>query len=595
MKILVYIIMLATLEDGKFVHPSDENWLGSLVHEIITRHQLSQVIIFTSNRRDINARRRNFAYQAIVQTIPTVTIDIANIINSSDDRSLNLTLFRHPRASALFLILQSEDKSSSDYVKGTNDLLNLFVKLSPVQIRPRCLVISFNDDSIRCPNKDHITKILSTSWSLKFLDFSVLRVNKNNDLELHSYNPFTNQFNVQPLQPIFPDKLDDMNDFTLILPIYNYPPMMTVTEVIDKNRTIIQGHDYLYVEILSKKLNFSLNFLRQQTVPSDPSFFPLMFAKLRSGEVNILGTQFLVGANIFNNSVVIGKLHLQNKFVVLSPLLPISKLNLSLNLLLYLSLFPILVICFWLTARLLRFPKRQWRVLSVLQLLLGMSLEQLPRRLSQQLVLLNLLFVGMKYSSDAFSRLTDIELLNDEVPFDTADQISRSGFPIYAPAFLQRQSFQDPSEIITKLGPKVKPLHQQDCVIRLTRYRSCVCIAPYRSANYLLEQTTLEYRKPVMKLSKESFLHDFLAFAYEKGSPFVDRFDKIVQRMVEAGVPKSWSGPVKRLVFEKKDRKEELLLKSLLAILFVGYSVAALVCLVEIRFTTRIDSMYSWR
>ncbi|OXU27477.1 hypothetical protein TSAR_011255 [Trichomalopsis sarcophagae] len=525
--------------------------------------------------------------------MPTVTIDIAKLMSSRDNRSLNFPIVRHPRTSALFLILQNEGKSGA-YVKETIDLLNLFVELSPVQIRPRCLVISFNDD-IRSSNKDHITTILSASWSLKFLDLSILRVNANNDLEPYSYNPFTKQFNIQPLQRIFPDKLRDMNGHTLILPIYNYPPMMTITEVIEENRTFIQGHDYLYVEILSKKLNFSLNFLRQQIEPSDPSFFPLIFAKLRSGEVNMLGTQFLVGGNIFYNSVAIGKLHSQNKFVVLSPLLPMSKLNLSLNLLLYLSLFPILVICFWLTARLLRFPKCQWGVLCVLRLLLGMSLEQVPRRLSQQLVLLNLLFVGMQYSSDAFSRITDIELLDGDVPFDTADQISLSGFSIYAPAFLQRQSFQDPSEIITQLGPKVKPLHQQGCVIRLTKYRNCICLAPYRSASYLLEQATLEYRKPVMKLSKESFLHDYLAFAYEKGSPFVDKFDKIVQRMVEAGVPKSWTGPGKRLIFEEmKDHKEGLLLKLLLAILFVGYSVAALVWLAEIWFAKRF-SMHRWR
>lgn len=43
-----------------------------------------------------------------------------------------------------------------------------------------------------------------------------------------------------------------------------------------------------------------------------------------------------------------------------------------------------------------------------------------------------------------------------------------------------------------------------------------------------------------MKMADVSLNHDFLAFAYEKSSPIVEKLDKIIHLIVESGLPTVW-------------------------------------------------------
>lgn len=43
-----------------------------------------------------------------------------------------------------------------------------------------------------------------------------------------------------------------------------------------------------------------------------------------------------------------------------------------------------------------------------------------------------------------------------------------------------------------------------------------------------------------MKIARQSFHHLYLGFSYEKGSPFAEKIDEVLQRLIESGFERLW-------------------------------------------------------
>lgn len=173
--------------------------------------------------------------------------------NSGDNRSLKMPVFQNPRSSTVYLIFQGEKTD----LKKMYNTLDVFVEISPTPTRPKCLLILYNDQD--WPEND-LKQVLFYGWSLKFLDFSVIQINSVNHIICFSYNPFMNTYSkdLEMTYNVFPDKLNNMNNYSIILPVYNYSPPYLFVYNEANGKTIINGSEYLHLETVAKKLNFKL-------------------------------------------------------------------------------------------------------------------------------------------------------------------------------------------------------------------------------------------------------------------------------------------------------------------------------------------------
>lgn len=561
----------------KMILSEKYNWLDNIVDQIIFDSTLSQVTIFTTECNRSNILQQKVIIKKIIQQVPSTTIDSTLIFSSRND---NLRIHGNPQKSVLYIILES--KNQFFHKHHTRQLLNFLIKLAPIISRPKCLIILLNEYKFDLDEK--VNDILLSAWELKFLDFSIISVNSSNEPIIFHYNPYTKVFyknKIQSFQDIFPNKIVNMNGYPFNIAIYNSTPVMTVFFNKKNNKTVIKSFDNSFLKIFSEKFNFSSKFKVQRLPMYHAMFFPFIYAKLRSGEINMIGSQILVGSNLYNNNVTIGKLSRQGNFLLIAPNLPIQKIHLSMDVYYYLFLFSSFILIFAITVKLMKFPKKQWGFFQIFQILMGISLRKLPKKLSQKIIFASLLLLSMKYSSDAFTKLTDVEVTYGSQSFDKPEDIIKSNFPVYSPEFVRNETYDDPSEIISKLKSRIQLLSYINCTEKIVETKNCFCIAPQPMARQLVAESKSKNKRPMMKLTKAEFWFDYLAFAYETASPYVDKFDQVLQRIVENGLADVMDAPGMNYKFHDSTRTETILIPQLLTILIVGYFFSILLFMYE--------------
>ena len=96
------------------------------------------------------------------------------------------------------------------------------------------------------------------------------------------------------------------------------------------------------------------------------------------------------------------------------------------------------------------------------------------------------------------------------------------------------------SENYNHLELKIKPInHISDCISLLQNTKNSICMMPLFYYEYLKVKFRNSDGSPTVKVSKISLYSEFMTFAFEKASPFAEKFDKILQRIVESGLPNS--------------------------------------------------------
>lgn len=95
-----------------------------------------------------------------------------------------------------------------------------------------------------------------------------------------------------------------------------------------------------------------------------------------------------------------------------------------------------------------------------------------------------------------------------------------------------------------KLVKKILPhthLHDNLSNVYNSNFRTkcCICITPRLAAMYLVNAFE-KNDKPTLKISRLKLYSEKMAFGFENASPYVDKIDRILQALIEAGVQSSW-------------------------------------------------------
>lgn len=96
-----------------------------------------------------------------IKILHSVSEPLSLISLTNDNRTFEMTFFQNPRQSTAYIILQGKNTSIKIY-----HILNQLVNTSPIDMRPKCLVI-FSDHQIL--PLDEAKNILRQAWLLKVL------------------------------------------------------------------------------------------------------------------------------------------------------------------------------------------------------------------------------------------------------------------------------------------------------------------------------------------------------------------------------------------------------------------------------------------
>lgn len=491
-----------------------------------------QVAVFTNYEKN-KISKIDYLYQGLVGNFPTVTIDLLKMEQSGENRILGMKIFHKPRQSSIYVILQGSSNEKFTPMKS-NDVLDKLVTISPVAVRPKSLLVFYGPDVNSVQSKAE--EILKYAWSLKFLDFTILIIDdthKNGSTYIN-YNPFMKKFNSGYLKNktnLFPDKLTDVNRYPLNLLVYNLEPYLIVKVENGSVKDVVGNTPFIYLKTISKYLNFELNYkfsekpLIQAYVDASDS--------VANDEANVTPIAYHFSYHVLNElDILLGNVMEMSYLVVIVPILPEYAVDIPLSALIYLITFSFITIIFVALLRIFKIKSNEWDFVSVIQILIGVSISQ-PVRNVDRVIFLSIVILSIIYTNELFSQLTDIKVTVKEKEFNTFEEVCNSGMTIYSTL---ATAHWESEEINKLISISKKSLNFFACFDELIKTNNVICVAPLRSAIYGTKQNLNSQGNPVMKVTDLSFGYEYIGFLYEKASPFAEKFDKLMQRMVEFSV-----------------------------------------------------------
>lgn len=332
------------------------------------------------------------------------------------------------------------------------------------------------------------------------------------------------------------------------------------------------GSGYIFLKTLSSKLNFSLHFTFAQEQDE------VYVKRLENNTLNMMSTMSLVNKYLYQKEIVIGHFFVVSKFVFIAPIVIDYKMKFSVDVFFYITCFPLIVLIFAIINHVLKFQSQELDNINIFQVFVGVTTLQ-PRNLHKRVIVLTIAVSSMIYSSDLFSKLNDIKLSKHEQQFANYEDFINSELVIYSTL---KANKYDSDEIKKLLSISKNISNAYDCINMLIERNEVICVAAYFAGSYLAMSELDGHGNPIMKLSDLSFRYDFGAYAYEKASPFAEKFNRIGQLIIESGLFNKWTlddiPKTKNQLKEESDAVNEapLFKQFLLTITFIGYLLATL-------------------
>ncbi|OXU24915.1 hypothetical protein TSAR_006226, partial [Trichomalopsis sarcophagae] len=282
------------------------HWINHILDKITEEINPHQVTVFTSKSNSYPATQYDVVQRNIVRRFSTMSIDSTTKVEYlGDNRSWNVPVHKNPReARVLYVVLQNVKNGSVD-VDILKELFRNFVNFAPIPQRPKCLVIIFGFNGTSEKSMRSIYSVLQFAWEKNFLDVTILMVGEYDLPKKIVYNPFTNAisngiFNNE--SELFPQKLNDMNNYLIKLPLYkNGNPYISYHKN-NNNKIIAEGCDLDYIVTFSKIINFNITYKVFYPATVDDKY--KIYRKLRTNEINTIHIGMMVGTMLPSICVV---------------------------------------------------------------------------------------------------------------------------------------------------------------------------------------------------------------------------------------------------------------------------------------------------
>lgn len=564
------------------INARDMSGAEYMIHKTVYNLKPRHVIVFMDRTvMKVTGKYSNFFFRGLASEIPTTVIDLIEMKNARDNRSLKMPIFRNPRSSSIYMLLQNEGSENLDFKQISNILDNL-VTISPIATRPKCLLVFYSDTEW---SKLEVKRIMQYAWSLKFLDLSIIKIETTNRVASLNYNPFSETYSASYLETVpdvFPDKLINVNAYPLKLPIFHAPPFVIIRNK-SNEKIEIAGRVYIHIETVCKKLNFQLPVM-VKTYNNFTSILQNSFMELENNDIDLIPIPFLINAFLHGKKLILSDHYSNSHMATVARIIPISKIHYSSGILIYIFSFPLVIISLFILMYLIKFRLKEWGMLHIFQILVGISIRQ-PRQIRERIIFFTMVILSMNYSTILFSKLTNIKLMYDERHIHTLEDIYKSKMSVFT---IHSATDYDDVGIKRLFSSSIKVQNNEECINIVIKTNNAICIIPFTAAKYYARNYLNDNGMPVVKVAKLSFGFDYATVPYGKASPYVEKFDKIIQYIFESGMPFVWKYPaIKRRaqiheMYQTLSIIGDCLSEELVIILSVGYSLSILVFMHEL-------------
>lgn len=306
------------------------------------------------------------------------------------------------------------------------NLLDSVANLTQPKKLPKVLI------AIRVTKRECYRAFFELLWLQQFLDVTILEIRHRKESKtvlttalnlgvatLYYYNPFTKKFTKTAFSAegiLFPYKLRDLNGYTMNVSTFHFPPYMYVNSNSTRHVLGIHGPEVNLMMQLSKTVNFSVgidvsNVRSFERVNCTKEHNIGMMRKLVYNEVQFFPIQSAIIKSCFNDLTQLSRGTRFINFIVLVPILPgevqvkTTEWNIY-NTITVLCLF----LMPWLIARILNFDRRHWKLMYTMQIVVGLSIPQMPRKFVERVALVSLIGYYFLQSSYIYTTFSNLQL-----------------------------------------------------------------------------------------------------------------------------------------------------------------------------------------
>lgn len=527
------------------------------LHKLIKSLEPYGIVIITDN--PIN--KKPFL-ENLISFNPAVIIDLNEFVNHTNDvRSFELSVFQNPRQSSVFVIIS---RSSAEIL----DILGDIVKMEPVKARPKTLLIILSN----CSDED-LKNIFTKAWSLKFLD---LTITSNDDVL--TYNPFTNEYrkeNLKDMEELFPDKLNNVNEYPLMSRAFNAPPFL-IAKVQNNKVVKVTGTKIVRLNILAEKMNFQLKFKKDLRNLNEA--YKKLQDNLESNEINVSPMGIHLDKRFLKRDILVGYPLSFSKITAVVPIIKNPRINLTLNMFLLLLVFCVILMILFTFIYALKLNLNYWNIFYIFGILIGTTIME-PQKTVSRIVYLTIAILSIIFSNDFLSILADVKLHFVEQKLNSFEDICRMKIPIYVVHHYHILNDTESDRKLLTYSQKIEKF--SECVKMLIETNNASCISASQMAEHHAKTNLDNKGQPVMRVADISLDYQFDVYFYEKASPFMEKIEKIFRRIHESGLVTVHENRIKNKVQIVKPKvmlnEETLLTQTLLIILSVGYTLGVFI------------------
>lgn len=605
-KICPLLLFLVCSKCESITKTDIKSYLLTLTNFIETNSTNYQVVILINNRTQ-SFNQLNEIINEILSKVPGLVI---NSSAKTNKHLITLPIFDEPRKTSLFILIDNELRNNSSK-SNIIESIKFLRALSPNRIRPKCIIILF---SIR---KEILHKeLLIFMWSKFFLDTTIFQLdiiieNANKffnyykffDASLHSFNPFTGEYKKQKFfqKKIewFPNKLDDMNGYKLITGAYFSAPYSQLKFNATGDLIHYWGADFVALDALSKAMNFSYTVV--SSINASIGVIDLknntaggMLGKCVRNEIDILLTTVLFSRDSKRSVTEFTRMiNWENVYAIVPILQGEKKIVENTTLYKTFIFFILVVFIFHIITRLFGYDQLDY--INIIAILSGVTVQNQSTSIHERLFFISIVILGFLCGTIFFAGFTHMNMqIFSNMEFNTFDDFDRSGLIPIIHVNMFDATFSAADGVLLKLKEKTKTV-TKDCIPMILNdvNKTISCIKPSTNVVAAIELSKNGSGRPTLTALKQKFWGFRTVMNLGRGSPYVEKINKLIIRLTESGLRNKWNEPYSfadTLIHSKSQDSSDIddfgyvenLLQCLLFVIFNGYLISFVVFLIEV-------------
>ena len=576
------ILVLTSLFMHYYSFANENQWMIPLKDQIQSFVQ-PYLLIILLNSSSIDINLKHCFDEILMNEFPSYLIDVSSKTDVLTKFS-SLALLENPRNTILYILIAIETKTNSlkYQIRNTIDILRM---LSPYNQRPKCLVITFDENTAF---RNSSSDILKYAWQKNFLDVTILQIIyekllKTPKLYVYNYNPFNNSLNKWAWHKaidIFPDKICNMYKHNIKAAAHNITPYQNI--ITNSNGSIIKidGFDFELLRYLSKKLNLIINPVIDINIDSFEIFVKISNKALENGDIDMLSNPLTRSIFNYKRNINSGMFLRHMDYIAVVPILVNRQSSLISTYVLYIAYLASAQIFINMIIMLFKFNRYYWKVNYIFRILFNCPLPKSPRKSSEKVFFIFLIWLSFTQVNMWYNTLLDKAIIIEKYAFNTLEDIDNSNLSIYVNSINSQRFFQDNTTISNSLRSKsITVLKMGECFDILQKNRNVICTETKARAKIAINKYKEIDGRFTMRMAEPIFLSHPMTHFYESTSPYVEKFNQISQCIIESGIYFKELEPFEKIweTQNEKDVKHQTPpLSLLLLIVFMGGNIIAL-------------------